>query len=381
MTLKICVFPNDPLLAYYKKGEVKERYFNPLNIFDEVHVISLSDQEVEEDKVKVMAGNAKLVIHLVGKITLLNMRTSKGRVLKIVKDIKPDIIRAYNPLIQGWLATYCSKKMGVPLVVSVHTHYDRWREMLKKKNKKAYYKLSYTAKFIEPHVLKNADKVVCVYGILEPYVKKYGAKDVEVIYNRVYLNQFSQTKEKALTLDKPTIISVGRLTEQKNQECLIRAIQGLDVYLVLIGDGELYDYLVDLSKRLGVDRNVIFVRSVPHSQIHKYYASGNIFALAMKYGVESIPIPILEALASGLPVVIPKPVDDSKEAIGDVVTFVDNTPEAFREVFAKLLSNSTLMSELSKKSIEKAQQLDGSVMEEREASLYKSLIDRNRSDN
>jgi glycosyltransferase involved in cell wall biosynthesis len=379
MGLKICVFPNDPLLAYYRKGEVKERYFNPLNIFDQVHVISLSDEEVEEDKVKTMAGNAKFVIHTVGKITLLKMRTSKGRVLRLVKDIKPDIIRSYNPLIQGWLATYCSKKMNIPLVVSVHTHYDKWREILKKKDRKGYYKLSYTAKSIEPYVLQNADKVICVYGILVPYAKKYGAKDVEVIYNRVYLDQFSQTNEKALTLDKPVIISVGRLDEQKNQECLIRAIQGLDVYLVVIGDGELYDYLVDLSKQLGVDGNVIFVRSVPHSQIHKYYSSGNIFALAMKYGVESIPIPILEALASGLPVVIPKPDSGREEAIDDVVTFVDNTPESFREAFTKLLSNSALMAELEKKGVEKARQLNGSLMEEREALLYKDLLGSKKS--
>ena len=39
MNKKLAVFPNDSLLDYYKKGEIKHRYFNPNNLFDEIHVI------------------------------------------------------------------------------------------------------------------------------------------------------------------------------------------------------------------------------------------------------------------------------------------------------------------------------------------------------
>ena len=35
--MRVLIFPNDPLAAYLKKGELKDRYFNPNNIFDEVH--------------------------------------------------------------------------------------------------------------------------------------------------------------------------------------------------------------------------------------------------------------------------------------------------------------------------------------------------------
>ena len=63
---KICVFPNDPLKSYFKKGEIKPRYFNPKNIFDEVHVISLFDDDIEEEKVKTVAGDALFKIHVVG---------------------------------------------------------------------------------------------------------------------------------------------------------------------------------------------------------------------------------------------------------------------------------------------------------------------------
>ena len=39
----ICIFPNDPIQAYYEKGEIKKGYFNPQNIFGEVHIISTFD--------------------------------------------------------------------------------------------------------------------------------------------------------------------------------------------------------------------------------------------------------------------------------------------------------------------------------------------------
>lgn len=373
---KLCVFPNDPLEAYYKKGEIKERYFNPLNLFDEIHVITLADTDVEEEKVKTMAGNALLRIHTVGKINLKNIHTEKEHALDLVKEIKPSVIRSYNPLIQGWLGTYCAKKMGIPSVVSLHGDYDRDRRHQSWKNRDyaSYLRLLITGWFIEPYVLKNTDKVICIYNFIIPYARKYGAKDIEVIYNRVDLSRFSSNAEKALSLDKPAIISVGRLIKEKNHECLIHAIKDLDVYLILIGDGVLYEYLNELAKKLDVENRVIFLRSVPHSEIHKYYASANIFALPIKYG--GFAIPALEALASGLPVVLPKPEWEEKpEIIGDVVTLVDNEPEAFRCAFQRLIADQELMAQMARKGQEKVKELDGSVMERKEAEMYKTLID------
>ena len=52
MSKKLCVFPNDPLQAYFDKGELKEKYYNPNNFFDEIHFISLTDQDIEVEKIQ-----------------------------------------------------------------------------------------------------------------------------------------------------------------------------------------------------------------------------------------------------------------------------------------------------------------------------------------
>jgi len=369
---KLCIFPNDPLDAYYKKGEVKERYFNPENLFDEVHVITLADDDISEEKVQMMAGSAMLHIHAVGNVNLKNIHSAKQRVLDVVKKTNPSIIRSYSPLIPGWLASYCSSKLEVPLVVSLHTSYDSdiMQNRLHSKKYASYFKLMLTKGFTQSTAIRGADKVICAYRYLVPYAKKYGAENIEVIYNRVDLKRFSQNAEKILALDKPAIICVGNLTPEKNQECLIRAIKGVDAYLLLIGDGELYDHLNSLAKETGVDRQVIFVRSVPHSDMHKYYASATVFALPMRLG--GIAIPMLEALSSGLPVVIPK--QEEEDIIDDVALFVDNNPDTFRDAFKKLLSDPSLIDELGKKGRERMMQYDATIMEEKEALLYKSLL-------
>ncbi len=138
MKRKLCVFASDPIKEYYEKGEIKERYYNPENFFHEVHIISFTDQDVEETKVQTLVGDAKLKIHSVGKINIKNRKKHFGRTLEIVKEIQPDVIRAYNPFIEGWLAAKCAKELEIPFLLSLHTQYDYNRKIMKKTNLKKY---------------------------------------------------------------------------------------------------------------------------------------------------------------------------------------------------------------------------------------------------
>ncbi len=170
--MKLCVFPNDPLIAYYHKGEIKEKYFNPDNIFDEIHVISFINKDIESEKIQKIAGNAKFFIHPVGKITYFNRLFFVKKIQKIISTIKPDIIRSYNPKLEGWMATKCAKKFNIPHFVSIHVLHEGILEHAKKNNLKKFIALKYSQKFIEPFVLKNAEKITIVYKMIEPYIKK-----------------------------------------------------------------------------------------------------------------------------------------------------------------------------------------------------------------
>lgn len=83
----------------------------------------------------------------------------------------------------------------------------------------------------------------------------------------------------------------------KDQACLIRAIEGLDVELHLIGDGVNRQALELLAADLGLVDRVRFLGSVPHACIQGYYARADLFALATHY--EGLGMPVLEAMAAG----------------------------------------------------------------------------------
>lgn len=369
---KICIFPNDPIKAYYEKDEIKERYFNPCNFFDEVHIITLCEEEVNENKVQRIAGDAKLKIYPAGEFKPLKFLSYRKKVLNLVRVIEPDVIRVYNPLMEGYLAGYCGKKLSIPSVLSLHGDYDEERDFRKRSGLFKFIKYYIHSKLTESYSLSNADKIICVTNFLTFYAKKHGAKDIEVIYNRVDTKQFMNT-ENNTTFDKITILCVGRLNRQKNQQCLIRAIKDLDVNLLLIGDGELYSDLRQLTKELEIEDRVKFVKSVPHSEIRKYYSSADIFAIATHY--EGFCIPVLEAMASSLPVVVPNK-EPLPEVVADAGIIVENNPESFEEAFKKLISNPELRKELGEKGRKRALEVDGKIMEEKEMDLYKRLIEK-----
>jgi len=374
MAKKIFVFPNDALRDYFKKGEIKYGHFNPCGFFDEVHVVSLFDDEIEVEKVSKLAGRGKLFIHKVGKANLANYHSFEEKIENIISEINPLIIRAFNPLVQGWLATKIAKKKKIPVVVSVHTNYNQQRELLKKEKKYfKFIKLAYTSKKIENYCLKNADAIICAYEFIVPYVEKMGGKNIQVIYNKVSLQNFSPEKTPVFKNKVPTIISVGRLIDQKNHMYLLQAIKQMDAKLLIIGDGPNLQKLIDFIKNEGISDKVEIINSIPNENLAGYYTSTDIYAQPME-NLGGIPIPVLEAMACGLPIVMSKHSDDNSEIIDDSVYFVDNTVNSFRVAFEKILSNDDLRSELRAKSLETIEKINGEKMENAELQVYKKLL-------
>ena len=373
--MKLCVFPNDPLKEYYLKGEIKDRYFNPSNYFDEVHVISFVDTDIEESKIKAIAGNASLQIHCVGKIGLKERENHIQRIISLIKKINPHVIRAYNPRLEGWYAATCSDKLKIPFFLSLHTQYDYRRKLTKKLNIKKYFALKYTEKFIEPYVIKKASKITIVFKIIEPYVIRLGGKKPELLYNRIDYERFSNAKP-IDTLPKPLVISVGNLIKEKNHECVIKAMKNLDAYCLIIGKGEHQSKLLKLIKKENLENKITIKESVPHNEIQNYYKSANVFALAYDPELEGIPMPIMEAMAVGLPVVIPYPKENYSDGLEDIAIFSKRNPDTFSKNIRKLLDDPILQKKFSQKSQMKAKDFDSMRIEKRESEIYSELISK-----
>jgi glycosyltransferase involved in cell wall biosynthesis len=360
---RLVVLPADPLFKYVEKGEIKSRYWNPDDFFDEVHLVSLSDTDVQSEKVKSVAGNARLFIHVVGRPTFWSFPLFFSKVKKTISSISPDVIRAHGPWHTGSLAVYAGRSLGIPSIVSIHSNRDEQRRMEPSL-------LLNLVRPLENYSLANASTVLCVSDYLHAYAQIHGATRTFTIYNKVYTDRFKG--EHPYNRPGPLkALSVMRLDRAKYPECLLEAIAPLDIHLTLIGQGELENALHRQVAELGIAERVEFIRQVPNSEIHSYYDDADIFLMATHY--EGFCIPVLEAMAAGLPV-IASDTGPIPEVLGGTGWIVQKEPRAFTEALTELIHNPDRRAAMGKAARQRALQIDGKIMEERECEFYNALL-------
>lgn len=113
--------------------------------------------------------------------------------------------------------------------------------------------------------------------------------------------------------NKKVVLFVGRLAEKKGVRYLIDAMQDIDALLVIVGDGPLKTELMQQAKQInlqGKGEKIIFLGAKTHDELKTVYASADIFAApsvtASDGDKEGLGLVILEAMASGLPIVASK---------------------------------------------------------------------------
>lgn len=374
MSKTLAIITTDSLLAQYRKGEVKERYFNPGNTFSHVHILSLNDREVPAARIRKAVGHAKLTIHTIGKLSLSRpweLLGKRASIRTLLYRINPDAIRAYDCALAGYLATAAARELGKPSVLSLHIDLDEQRQHTV--GLRHHLALALSAHFLEPAALRGATRIICVTKFLHRYLRKrvIPLRKVTVIPNRVDLRKFRPLPHPRST--PFTILSVCRLDPQKYPECLIRAVRDLDVRLVLIGGGSDAAYLRELSEELGIARKVTFIPTVPHARIHLHYQRADCFAIATRY--EGFCIPVAEAMACGLPVVA-SDLPVIREITRGSGVLVPNKPEDFRAALLRLMHSPQLRQTLGKRARRAAQRFDAYAIERAEQQLYCKLEGR-----
>jgi glycosyltransferase involved in cell wall biosynthesis len=124
----------------------------------------------------------------------------------------------------------------------------------------------------------------------------------QVVTNTIDLRRFAYRSRDPL---RPRILSTRNFEPLYNVPALLRAfarIQALrpDATLTLVGAGSQDAALRALAAELNL-RDVTFAGRVPPSEIHRYYADADIYVQAPS--IDNMPLSVLEAFASGLPVV------------------------------------------------------------------------------
>ena len=112
--------------------------------------------------------------------------------------------------------------------------------------------------------------------------------------------------------DPLTVLTVGRLTEKKGHAYAIRAVAKLynkkrAIRYWIAGDGHLRKELQDLAELLEVNHIIQFLGAMNHHELIRLYRESQVFMLpsidADDGDMEGIPVVLMEAMSSGLPVI------------------------------------------------------------------------------
>ncbi len=163
-------------------------------------------------------------------------------------------------------------------------------------------------------------------GRVNPFVK------IKKIPNGVNLQEFNpNTRPFLKKTNQKTILSVGALTKAKRHDLLIQAVSKIpNSKLIIVGTGDEKNFLHALGKKLIPGR--LQILSLSYEDMPGIYTSADVFAFP-SVPWESFGIVLLEAMASGLPIVT---TDDPirREIVGPAGIFVK--PENIDEFVAAL---------------------------------------------
>lgn len=117
--------------------------------------------------------------------------------------------------------------------------------------------------------------------------------------------------KKTQNRDDTSLLFVGRLEEKKGLVYLIEAMTKVlqkcpEVVLRIVGDGTQKTRLQQLTSEKGLSRSVLFVGAVEHPRLPAFFEKSAVFvapSVNLDYDVEGLPVVLLEAIASGLPVI------------------------------------------------------------------------------
>lgn len=177
-------------------------------------------------------------------------------------------------------------------------------------------------RYIMPLILGRAGKIIVTSldyarsGALRSLVAKHPEKFTEIPLG-VDTERFVPRERDQELLAKikiapqsKIILFVGGLDSAhyfKGVPVLLRAFQefisATSYKLIIVGDGNLRVEYEKLAKELGIGERVIFVGSASDEDLPKYYNLADLFVLPSIDSSEAFGLVILEALASGVPVI------------------------------------------------------------------------------
>ena len=269
--------------------------------FDYVVYRNERDAEFYDKSVEKMGGN----IICLQKNNGIKRIKSFIDLYKLQKDKKYDVVHIHGDRVKSFFEAIIFKLCKTPIII-MHSHNDRMS-----KDKKLYYihlgmqnVIKHFWKFIVDY------EFACSTNAAKWMFSKSDIRDsrAKVINNGIdekkfiYNEEVRQKYRKKLNVEGKFVVAhVGRFSYQKNHDFLIDIFNSVNKQysnsvLLLIGDGELKEKIIEKVRLLNLEDKVIFYGL--SDEIHNILQAADIFVFPSHY--EGLPVVGIEVQASGL---------------------------------------------------------------------------------
>ena len=293
--------------------------------------------------------------------------------VRLASRLKPDAILAFFGVPSGAVAWLVKKLYRVPYIISLRggdvpgfRPYDFH----------VYHKLM--APFLRM-IWKNAFAVVANSNGLRQLANAFDPRfEIPIIPNGIDLDLYRSSDR---DWSFPRLLSAGRIVHQKGLDLAMRALGGLKDLpweWHIAGDGPQMVGLQSLAKQLGIEDRVFFPGWQSREGLMKCYRQANVFLFPSRH--EGMPNAMLEAMASGLPV-IASCIAGNEELVveGETGYLVPSEDvESLQAALKKLLIDPALREQMGKAS---RRHVEANYSWESTAQQYAGLLEKGLSEN
>lgn len=294
-------------------------------------------------------------------------------VKRYMSEFDPDIVHVVNPAVVGYSGVNYAKKLDIPLIASYHTNIPQYM---------SFYnlgKLDWLMWWFMKKMHNKADLNLCTSQTVLEELTERGFERMQVWKRGVDTEKFNPrhcTKDMRLKLaggqkDKILLLYVGRLSAEKEIEKIRDVLTESDRYcLAIVGDGP---HRKELENHFR-DTRTVFTGFVHGDELASAFASADAFVFPST--TETLGLVIMEAMASGLPVVAAES-GPTKEQVTDQrngLLYDSTDPESFKKTI-QLLEDSNFRNQLAKQAVADVAELGWAAAAEQIRDLYSQIVE------
>ncbi|MCS7010381.1 MAG: glycosyltransferase [Anaerolineales bacterium] len=270
----------------------------------EVFVFTFGDQDYKEDETNIIRSPGFPLVDTGYYLSFRYSRQAKALLQTM------DIVHVHHPFLSGRLALRYCRPLNIPIVFTNHTRYDLYAQ--------TYLPLlpeEISETFLEtymPAFCSAVDLVIAPSKGIAGVLRRLGVDaPIEIVPNGVEIRRFQKPcqdcrSQLGFQPDDLLLVYSGRLAPEKNLNLLLEAFIAVaeaveHAHLLLIGAGPEEEKLRSLASQSSVADRIHFTGLLPYDELPRYLAACDIFVTASVTEVH--PLSVIEAMASGLPVV------------------------------------------------------------------------------